>query len=144
MILTRRRAGEAREWTRGVTARLGLTLNEAKAKIKEAWQEGFDFLGYTFGAQCYRKKGGRKYHHSIRSADLFLRSAAPPPRSARPLTTSCTWRLKTVTSDKWRANESKSQATAAGLQNRSALRFVVAAGAMWRGELAATKERRDC
>jgi len=61
VILTRRRAGEAREWTRRVMERLGLTLNEAKTKIKEVWQEGFDFLGYTFGPQCYRKKGGRKY-----------------------------------------------------------------------------------
>ena len=61
VILTRRRAGEAREWTRGVMARLGLTLNEAKTKIKEAWQEGFDFLGYSLGVQHYRKKGGRKY-----------------------------------------------------------------------------------
>ena len=65
VILTRRRAGEAREWTRGAMERLGLTLNEAKTKIKEAWQEGFDFLGYSFGVQHYRKKGGRKYLGSV-------------------------------------------------------------------------------
>ena len=37
--------------------RLGLTLNEAKTSIKEARQERFDFLGYTFGPHYYRKDG---------------------------------------------------------------------------------------
>ena len=49
VILTRRQAAEARDWTRQVMTRLGLTLNEAKTKLKEARQESFDFLGYTFG-----------------------------------------------------------------------------------------------
>ena len=52
MILTRQRAAEARDWTR-----LGLTLNEAKTKRRQARQESFDFLGYTFGPQRYRKDG---------------------------------------------------------------------------------------
>ncbi len=30
VILSRGQAGEAREWTRGVMAKLGLTINEAK------------------------------------------------------------------------------------------------------------------
>src|SRR5438132_1688228 len=47
-------------WTRQVMTRLGLTLNEAKTKLKEARQESFDFLGYTFGPQHYRKTG-REY-----------------------------------------------------------------------------------
>ena len=60
VILTRRHATEARDWTRQVMTRLGLTLNEAKTKLKEARQESFDFLGYTFGPQHYRKTG-REY-----------------------------------------------------------------------------------
>jgi RNA-directed DNA polymerase len=57
VILSRRHAAEARDWTRQVMTRLGLTLNEAKTKLREARQEGFDFLGYTFGPQHYRKDG---------------------------------------------------------------------------------------
>jgi RNA-directed DNA polymerase len=37
--------------------RLGLTLNEAKTSIKDARREKFDFLGYSFGPHCYRKRG---------------------------------------------------------------------------------------
>jgi len=39
---------------------LGLTLNEAKTKLKEARRESFDFLGYTFGLLCYWRNG-QKY-----------------------------------------------------------------------------------
>ena len=38
-------------------AKLGLTLNEAKTSVKDARTERFDFLGYTFGPQRYRKDG---------------------------------------------------------------------------------------
>ena len=37
--------------------RLGLTLNEAKTSVKNARQESFDFLGYTFGPHRFRKDG---------------------------------------------------------------------------------------
>jgi RNA-directed DNA polymerase len=57
VILTRRRAEEARDWTRQVMTCLGLTLNETKTKLKEAWRESFDFLGYTFGVRRYWKTG---------------------------------------------------------------------------------------
>ena len=57
VILSRDKAKEALEWTRSVVTRLGLTLNEAKTSIKEARKESFNFLGYTFGPHCYRKKG---------------------------------------------------------------------------------------
>jgi len=57
VILTRQRAAEARDWTRQVMTCLGLTLNEAKTKLRKARQESFDFLGYTFGPQRYRKDG---------------------------------------------------------------------------------------
>ena len=57
VILTRRHAAEARDWTRQVMTRLGLTLNEAKTKLRDGRRESFDFLGYTFGPQHYRKDG---------------------------------------------------------------------------------------
>ncbi len=37
--------------------RIGFTLNEAKTSIRQARQERFDFLGYTFGPYRYRKDG---------------------------------------------------------------------------------------
>jgi RNA-directed DNA polymerase len=49
VILSRTHAAEALDWTRNVTMRIKLTLNEAKTSIKEARRECFDFLGYTFG-----------------------------------------------------------------------------------------------
>ena len=49
VIVSRHKAAEALEWTRGVVGRLGLTLNEKKTSIRNARQERFDFLGYTFG-----------------------------------------------------------------------------------------------
>ncbi len=57
VILSRGHAAEARDWTRNVMTRLGLTLNEAKTSIKRARSEGFDFLGYTFGPHYFRKDG---------------------------------------------------------------------------------------
>src|SRR5437879_5228546 len=57
VILSREHAVEARDWTRKVMTRLGLTLNEAKTSIKQARRERFDFLGYTFGPHRFRKDG---------------------------------------------------------------------------------------
>ena len=37
--------------------RLGLTVNEAKTTVRNARQERFDFLGYSFGPHHYRKDG---------------------------------------------------------------------------------------
>jgi RNA-directed DNA polymerase len=36
---------------------MGVTLNEAKTSIKQARQESFHFLGYTFGPHRYKKDG---------------------------------------------------------------------------------------
>ncbi len=58
VILSRRNAGEALTWTRGVMRRLGLTINEAKTSVKDARIERFDFLGYTFGPH-WGSRGGR-------------------------------------------------------------------------------------
>src|ERR1700688_1288792 len=57
VILSRRKAAEALDWTRGVMSRIGLTLNEAKHHILQANAERFDFLGYAFGPHRFRKDG---------------------------------------------------------------------------------------
>src|ERR1035438_8668068 len=60
VILSRGKANEALEWTRGVLDRLGLTLNERKTSIRNARKERFDFLGYTFGPH-FSKRTAREY-----------------------------------------------------------------------------------
>lgn len=57
VILSHGRADEALAWTRDVMADLGLSLNETKTRLCHARRESFDFLGYTFGPQIYRKTG---------------------------------------------------------------------------------------
>jgi len=61
VILSHAHAPEALAWTRQVMTKLKLMLNETKTCIRDARQESFDFLGYTFGPTCYRKTGGRYY-----------------------------------------------------------------------------------
>jgi RNA-directed DNA polymerase len=60
VILSRGKAKEALEWTRGVRERLDLTRNEKKTSIRNARQERFDFLGYTFGPHI-NPRDGREY-----------------------------------------------------------------------------------
>jgi RNA-directed DNA polymerase len=57
VIVSRGQAAAALTWTRGVMGRIGLTLNDAKTSIRNARTESFDFLGYTFGPDHYRKDG---------------------------------------------------------------------------------------
>jgi RNA-directed DNA polymerase len=57
VILSRGYAEEALAWTRRVMTKLGLTVNEAKTTVRDARQEHFDFLGYSFGPHYYRKDG---------------------------------------------------------------------------------------
>jgi RNA-directed DNA polymerase len=59
VILSRGRANEALAWTKAVMTRLGLTLNEEKTSLKNARQERFDFLGYSFGPHYFGKNGKR-------------------------------------------------------------------------------------
>ncbi len=59
VILSRGHAVEALAWTKAAMTQLGLTLNEAKTSVKNAQQERFDFLGYTFGPHLYRRNGRR-------------------------------------------------------------------------------------
>ncbi len=57
VILSRDKAAEAMAWTAHVMTRLGLTLNQEKTVIRDARQEPFSFLGYTFGPHRFRKDG---------------------------------------------------------------------------------------
>ena len=69
VILSRGKAKEALEWTRRVLERLKLTLNEKKTSIRNARQERFDFLGYTFGPRYSRRTGYQYlgYRPSVKS-----------------------------------------------------------------------------
>ena len=60
VILSRGHAAEAKAWAGAVMTRLGLSLNEAKTSLRNAWKERFDFLGYSFGPH-YSRKDGRRY-----------------------------------------------------------------------------------
>jgi len=57
VILSRGHAKPAMEWARRVLGSIGLTLNETKTCIRDATRESFNFLGYTFGPDRYRKTG---------------------------------------------------------------------------------------
>ncbi len=57
VILSRGCATEALAWTKAVMTRLGLTLNEAKTSLRDARQERFTFLGYSFGPHWYKANG---------------------------------------------------------------------------------------
>jgi RNA-directed DNA polymerase len=59
VILSRGRAAEALAWTKAVMTRLGLALNEAKTSLKDARQEHFTYLGYSFGPHWYKANGTR-------------------------------------------------------------------------------------
>jgi RNA-directed DNA polymerase len=50
-------AAEALAWTKAVMTKLGLTINEAKTSLRNARQERFDFLGYSFGAHRFEANG---------------------------------------------------------------------------------------
>jgi RNA-directed DNA polymerase len=57
VILSRGRAAEALAWTKAVMIKLGLTINEAKTSLRNARQERFDFLGYSFGPHLFEANG---------------------------------------------------------------------------------------
>jgi RNA-directed DNA polymerase len=60
VILTRKHADEALAWTDRTMTRLGLRLNRTKTCVRDARQEQFDFLGYSFGPH-YVRQTGRKF-----------------------------------------------------------------------------------
>jgi RNA-directed DNA polymerase len=57
VILSRGNAAEALAWTRWAMGQIGLELNETKTRLCNARKDHFDFLGYTFGPERYRKDG---------------------------------------------------------------------------------------
>src|SRR6516162_4341848 len=57
VILSCGYATEALAWTKAVMTKLGLTLNEAKTSVRNARQERFDFLGYSFGPHRFKANG---------------------------------------------------------------------------------------
>jgi RNA-directed DNA polymerase len=57
VILSRGHAAEALAWTDRVMTRLGLNLNRTKTCLRNARDERFDFLGYSFGPLCFRQTG---------------------------------------------------------------------------------------
>lgn len=57
VILSRGRAVQALQWTRWAMRTIKLSLNESKTSIRNARQERFQFLGYSFGPERYRKDG---------------------------------------------------------------------------------------
>lgn len=61
VILCRDRFGAetALKVLRRIVERLGLRLNEQKTHLRDAREEQFDFLGYTFGPMVSRRSGAR-------------------------------------------------------------------------------------
>lgn len=60
VILCRGTAREALQWVQDIMGRLGLTVNDRKTRVGNAWSDPFDFLGYTFG-RCYAFGGGQPH-----------------------------------------------------------------------------------
>lgn len=72
VILSRGRARQSLQWTQGVMGKLGLRLNEDKTVVRDAQEEQFDFLGYTFGS-VYFKKTGKPYMGASPSKKSIMR-----------------------------------------------------------------------
>jgi RNA-directed DNA polymerase len=89
VILSRGRSAEALAWTKVVMTRLGLTINEAKTSLKNARQERFDFLGYSFGPHRYKANG------------LWYLSASPSKKSVRQFKTKVGNLLVPGNNDPW-------------------------------------------
>src|SRR5216684_2425629 len=83
VILSRGHAAEALAWTRWAMTHLGLTLNETKTCLRNAQRESFDFLGYTFGWDRYRKDGhaylaAKPSKKSVQRAKAAVRAVLRP------------------------------------------------------------------
>jgi RNA-directed DNA polymerase len=69
--------------------KLGLMLNEAKTSLRDARQERFDFLGYSFGPHRYKANG-----------QSYL-SASPSKKSMQRLKTKVANLLVPANNDPW-------------------------------------------
>src|ERR1700682_683460 len=105
VILSRGKAEEARAWTQAVMTRLGLTLNEQKTCIRNAKQESFDFLGYTFGPR-YWWKTGKPYL-----------AARPSKRAIQRLKEGVYEMLRPCENDRWEEVRDRLNAKLRGWQN---------------------------
>src|SRR5262244_1111738 len=76
VILSRGCAAEALAWTTAVMTKLGLALNEVKTSLRDARQERFTFLGYSFGP-----------HYPFNSRARIWISASPSKTSVQRLKT---------------------------------------------------------
>src|SRR5262245_35500909 len=90
VILSRGRAAEALTWTQGVMTKLGLTLNEAKTTLRNARQERFTFLGYSFGR-----------HYPYNSRVRMHMSASPSKKSVQRLKAKVRGLLVPGNNDPW-------------------------------------------
>lgn len=72
LLCRRTKSGRAMEVLRQILDRLGLTLNEAKTKTVNAFNESFDFLGFTIRMGKGRKSG--KYYANVQPSKRALRS----------------------------------------------------------------------
>lgn len=80
-------AERARDWTREVMAAIGLALNEQETSIRDARNEDFDFLGYTFGPRYWWKTGlpynaARPSNKGIRRITASVRDLLRPSEMA--------------------------------------------------------------
>jgi len=92
VILSRGRAAEALTWTKGVMTKLGLTINETKTSLRNARQERFNFLGYSFGPHHPYNPSARMY--------LYM-SASPSKKSVQQLKTKVRRLLVPKNTDPW-------------------------------------------
>jgi RNA-directed DNA polymerase len=83
VILSRGCATEALAWTTAVMTKLGLTLNEAKTALRNARQERFDFLGYSFGPHRYKANGKRYLGKPVQEERATAQDDGRQPAGAR-------------------------------------------------------------
>ncbi len=88
VILSRGHAAEALAWTRWAMTHLGLTLNETKTCLRNVQHDSFDFLGYTFGWDRYRKDGhaylaAKPSTKSVQRAKAAVRAVLRPENQGR-------------------------------------------------------------
>src|SRR5215467_5275886 len=81
---------EALAWTKAVMTKLGLSLNEDKTSLKDARQERFTFLGYSFGP-----------HYPFKSRARLWISASPSKKSVQRLKTNVRELLVPGNNDPW-------------------------------------------
>ena len=83
VILSRGKANEALAWTRQAMTKLKLEINETKTCVRDASQEQFDFLGYSFGLH-YVKRTGKPYLGASASSKSVKRIKAKVSETLRP------------------------------------------------------------